>query len=207
MYFPELLAGIAPPPEDVEPDPETLRRNVVALYGEPLDPTAPSGRVPVPVTLTPDEVLARFGPHADPPAPLQPWVPPVAGAPAGEGGLPYVAQIEAAILAHHGDVETWYIWAERRCGKPRAQFTVPDYQLILEAVRGAAALRQTREAQEGTLQAAGATQAPGVVPGPVETHRAPDAPREHQEVPLAGQTRDLWLEEERQAMDKETGNG
>jgi hypothetical protein len=55
MYFPELLAGLTPPPEDAEPDPAQLRHNVTLLYGEGPDPTAPSARVPL-MSVAPSEI-------------------------------------------------------------------------------------------------------------------------------------------------------
>lgn len=66
--------------------------------------------------------------------------------PAGEAGAPYIAQIEAVILAHPGtNVEDSYRWAERQRHKTRQAFTVEDWQWLLEAVRKAAALRQPPE--------------------------------------------------------------
>ena len=135
-YFPELLAGLQPPPEPMPPEAEPLRSNVVALYGEPLDPTAPSARVPV-----------------SPPVPVPP---PVVEPQAGHDTFEYIARIEAAIFAHHGQVEPWYVWAERRFKKARTQFSVAEWQEFLECVQAVA----QKMAQQTPQEAPGGTQAP-----------------------------------------------
>jgi hypothetical protein len=136
-YFPELLAGLEAPPEPMPPEAEPLRSNVVALYGEPLDPTAPSARVPV-----------------SPPVPVPP---PVVEPQAGHDTFEYIARIEAAIFAHHGQVEPWYVWAERRFKKARTQFSVAEWQEFLECVQAVAqkmAQQTPQEALGGTTPAA-----------------------------------------------------
>jgi Recombination directionality factor-like len=47
----------------------------------------------------------------------------------------YIPQIEAAILANEGQLEPWYVWAERRFKKPRTTFTADDWQAFLAAIR------------------------------------------------------------------------
>src|SRR5262245_354344 len=81
--------------------------------------------------------------------------------PAGEDGAIYLAQIEAALLANHGDIERWYVWAGRRFQKARVTFAREDDATFLDAVRAAASMRQAppqtaQEAQEGQEAAAGA---------------------------------------------------
>ena len=148
-YFPELLAGLQPPPEPMPPEAEPLRSNVVALYGEPLDPTAPSARVPV-----------------SPPVPVPP---PVVEPQAGHDTFEYIARIEAAIFAHHGQVEPWYVWAERRFKKARTQFSVAEWQEFLECVQAVA----QKMAQQTPQEALGGTQAPEAGGSQAATHDAP----------------------------------
>jgi len=164
MYFPELLAGLTPPPDDAPIAPDDHEANVTALFGEPVNPTAP-------------EAL-----HRD------------TGAfqPAGEAGLPYIAQIEAAILAQHGVVEDWFVWAERtRFKKPRVQFTEADYQSFLQVVRDQAAKNapQTHDVAPG--QAIPPAHVDADAPSPEALVGHPGAPHG----PTAGQAT-LWEEEE-----------
>src|SRR5215831_10399792 len=118
--------------------------NIVALYGDVVDPTAPT----LPAAPRPAEVTPPATPTA----------------PAGEAGLAYIAQIEAAIFASGQDVEHTWTWAERRLNKQRHVFSVEDYTFVLEAVRKAASLRETppqahQETQEGQEAAPAQVQA------------------------------------------------
>jgi hypothetical protein len=137
MYFPELLAGLEPPPDDTVVSDEQAQQNVIELFGEPVDPTAPPPR-------------------------------PAAAAPAGEAGLPYIARIEAAILASGGQVAPWMTWAERRFKKPREAFSEADWQAYLEHVTRLAREKEEEAAQEppGATNAPASAETP-VVPGTV----------------------------------------
>jgi hypothetical protein len=84
---------------------------------------------------------------------------------AGEDRAVSIAQIEAAILANQGDIERWYVWAERRFQKPRLAFSAEDYGTFLDAVRAAASLRTS--AAHTAEVAPGATSAPASTATPV----------------------------------------
>ena len=65
MYFPELLAGIEPPPDDT-PIPEARhRQNIVDLFGDHVDPTAPAREEPP----APDPVTNARNVTKEPPSP------------------------------------------------------------------------------------------------------------------------------------------
>lgn len=84
----------------------------------------------------------------------------------------YMPQIADAILAQGGQIEPWYVWAERRYGKHRMQFTVGEWEGFLQSVRDQAA-------KAGT--------------GP--THPQPPQGEPSAAVPHE----DLWQQEEREA--------
>ncbi len=60
-YFPELLAGIQPPPDEGRLTPDRHRDNVTALFGEPVDPTAYAPPTPAPkLTTHANPLMARI---------------------------------------------------------------------------------------------------------------------------------------------------
>lgn len=56
-------------------------------------------------------------------------------APDSDAAAQYMPRIEAAILANKGQVEPWYVWAERRFKKNRAAFSEADWLAVLAAVQ------------------------------------------------------------------------
>jgi hypothetical protein len=89
------------------------------------------------------QTIAELSDPVDPTAPAPRREKGESHGPAGEAGAEYLAQIEAVILGHGGQVEPWMRWAERRLQKDRQVFTVADYQLLLTEARTLAAQRQT----------------------------------------------------------------
>lgn len=69
---------------------------------------------------------------------------------AGEDGLPYIAQIEAAIAAQRSDAEPWYVWAERKYRKGRGAFSVADWEDFLQTVQATASKLAPKVGTPGT---------------------------------------------------------
>jgi hypothetical protein len=112
------------------------------------------------------QTIAELSDPVDPTAPAPRREEGESQGPAGEAGAEYLAQIEAVILGHGGQVEPWMRWAERRLQKDRRDFTVADYQLLLTEARTLAAQRQAGKPQEGPQEPAGATMPTQDVPEP-----------------------------------------
>lgn len=72
-------------------------------------------------------------------------------------------QVDAAILANQGQVEPWYVWAERRFKKNRFDFTVDDWQALLSAVQ-AQSQKRAENGPEATTSHATAEPDTGDVP-------------------------------------------
>jgi Recombination directionality factor-like len=89
----------------------------------------------------------------------------------------YMPQIEAAILANEGQVEPWYVWAERRFTKKRTEFAADDWRVFLEKVREQSQKRAENGPGSTTSHATGAS-VPADVPGAEATPEPPVWPNE-----------------------------
>lgn len=111
MHFPELLAGLEVPQDDAPIADARHAHNILDLFGD-------------------GDSAAATGAPARAPSP-----PPLAGQRAvGDEAVAYMDEIEAAVLAQGGQVEPWYVFAERRAKKTRDQFTVTEWADLLQAV-------------------------------------------------------------------------